>query len=290
MDRKQLIKALEAKYGVKAKYLGAPSFAYEVAIKEKICTIDKEGKILTASGEDLLPEELLNEAFETDSEEIEAAVDATPLEENTSENKSEVNSSEEVRSSETMSYELKLPMEGHNAKTLRNLINMIYAKQPLIKKALGADAEILTEEFVYDINQVPMETVEEFQNALEQIENYSGQGIQFDFDEKTFAFKLELEPAKVDAAINLLALVNKNALAQNYASFKVKHTTNEKYTFRTWLLRLGMIGDEYKKARKELLRSLSGNGAFKEKGKADENEKEVLEDVLEMRTSFGGDK
>lgn len=271
MDRKQLIKALEAKYGVKAKYLGAPSFAYEFAIKEKICTIDKEGRILVASGQELRVEELLNEAVETDSEKTEATVDTTQLEENTSENKSEVNSSEDVLTSETMNYELKLPMEGHNAKTFRNLINMIYAKQPLIKKALGTDDEILTEQFVQDINQFQMETLEEFQNTLQQIENYSGQGIQFNFEEKTFTFKLEIEPNKVDAAINLLALVNKNALAQNYASFKAKPVTNEKYTFRTWLLRLGMIGDEYKKVRKELLRNLSGNGAFKSPNKEGEN-------------------
>ena len=39
---------------------------------------------------------------------------------------------------------------------------------------------------------------------------------------------------------------------------------NEKYAMRTWLLRLGMIGPEYKGCRKVLLENLSGNGAFRD--------------------------
>ncbi len=39
---------------------------------------------------------------------------------------------------------------------------------------------------------------------------------------------------------------------------------NEKYTFRVWLLRLGMIGDEFKTARKHLLDHLDGNIAWKD--------------------------
>ena len=43
----------------------------------------------------------------------------------------------------------------------------------------------------------------------------------------------------------------------------VKETDNEKYTFRCFLLRLGMIGTEYKTTRKILLRNLTGNSAFR---------------------------
>ena len=38
---------------------------------------------------------------------------------------------------------------------------------------------------------------------------------------------------------------------------------NEKYAFRYFLLRLGMIGTEYKSARKVLLRNLTGSPAFR---------------------------
>ena len=43
----------------------------------------------------------------------------------------------------------------------------------------------------------------------------------------------------------------------------VKGTDNEKYTFRCFLLRLGMIGTEYKTTRRILLRNLTGNSAFR---------------------------
>ena len=43
----------------------------------------------------------------------------------------------------------------------------------------------------------------------------------------------------------------------------VKETDNEKYTFRCFLLRLGMIGTEYKTTHKILLRNLTGNSAFR---------------------------
>ena len=43
----------------------------------------------------------------------------------------------------------------------------------------------------------------------------------------------------------------------------VKETDNEKYTFRCFLLRLGMIGTDYKTTRRILLRNLTGNSAFR---------------------------
>ncbi|MDD7220678.1 MAG: hypothetical protein PUI16_12015 [Clostridia bacterium] len=41
---------------------------------------------------------------------------------------------------------------------------------------------------------------------------------------------------------------------------------NEKYAFRCFLLWLGFIGDEYKAARRVLLKNLTGNGAWKNGG------------------------
>lgn len=53
-------------------------------------------------------------------------------------------------------------------------------------------------------------------------------------------------------------------------SRKIKRVTasereveNERYAFRCFLLRLGFIGDEYKSARKTLLKNLSGSSAFR---------------------------
>ena len=54
--------------------------------------------------------------------------------------------------------------------------------------------------------------------------------------------------------------------------------TNEKYTFRVWLMRLGMMGSEYKTARKLLLRNLKGNAAFRTKDQA-----EIAKDKLKAQ-------
>jgi hypothetical protein len=40
-------------------------------------------------------------------------------------------------------------------------------------------------------------------------------------------------------------------------------TTNAKFTFRTWLIRLGLNGDEFETARHHLLKNLEGDIAWR---------------------------
>ena len=56
---------------------------------------------------------------------------------------------------------------------------------------------------------------------------------------------------------------------QRRASRAKTNPENEKYTFRTWLLRLGMIGDEFKTARQHLLKNLEGNIAWRDPAQAE---------------------
>ena len=53
------------------------------------------------------------------------------------------------------------------------------------------------------------------------------------------------------------------ARAQKRVTAKEKIVDNEKYAFRCFLLRLGMIGNAYKESRKILLQNLTGSSAFK---------------------------
>ena len=165
---------------------------------------------------------------------------------------------------EPINLEIGLPLEGYQGQTLRNLLNIIYSKQPLIKKALDLDTDLVSKEVINALDQQPMTTLEYFQKALE---DHNCPGIGFDFKNETITFKLGQggdDPEKVQAATQLLGLVNLNARrSKQNISAKVKAADNEKYTFRTWLLRLGMIGDEYKLARWVLLKNLSGNSAFR---------------------------
>ncbi len=75
--------------------------------------------------------------------------------------------------------------------------------------------------------------------------------------------------------MSLLTAISHQALEQTRASHTKTESTNEKYTFRTWLLRLGMIGDEFKTARHHLLKNLDGSIAWKDPAQA-EAQKERL--------------
>ena len=69
------------------------------------------------------------------------------------------------------------------------------------------------------------------------------------------------ETAKAYAEfISMLCLM---ARTQKRVTAKEKIVDNEKYAFRCFLLRLGMIGSAYKESRKILLQNLIGSSAFK---------------------------
>lgn len=246
MTRKELAHKLAEHLEVAPAYLGAPSFAYQVGDY----TVDRHSNILDTQGQEVELEELLVNMVEEDYMEVEA----------TQETASETE--------EPVVLEIGLPLEDHQGKSLRNLIHTIYSKQLLIKKALGLETDLVSEEAITALAQEPMASLDHFRKAMEGI---TCPGIDFDFEKETITFKLGQDgddPDKVEAATQLLALINKSArgLKRN-ASAKVKSTDNEKYTFRTWLLRLGMIGNEYKTARKVLLKNLSGNSAFRKQAK-----------------------
>ena len=67
----------------------------------------------------------------------------------------------------------------------------------------------------------------------------------------------------VRAYTDFISKLCEMAQKQKRAVAKEKPTENEKYAFRCFLLRLGMIGDDYKTSRKILLQNLTGSSAFK---------------------------
>ena len=67
----------------------------------------------------------------------------------------------------------------------------------------------------------------------------------------------------VRAYTDFISKLCEMAQKQKRAVAKEKAVENEKYAFRCFLLRLGMIGDDYKTSRKILLQNLTGNSAFK---------------------------
>ena len=245
MTRKELVHKLAERLEVRPVYLAAPSFAYQVGNY----TVDRQGNILDSQGQ----VQELDALLAGGKEELETMTEQETIEAGT-----------EQETAEPINLEIGLPLEGYQGQTLRNLLNIIYSKQPLIKKALDLDTDLVSKEVINALDQQPMTTLEHFQKALA---DKNCPGIDLNFDKETITFKLGQggdDPEKVEAATELLALVNLSARrSKQKISAKVKATDNEKYTFRTWLLRLGMIGDDYKVARRVLMENLSGNSAFR---------------------------
>ena len=76
-------------------------------------------------------------------------------------------------------------------------------------------------------------------------------------------FKSTLDVYRITAYQQFCTLLNLMALNSKSASSKKTETDNDKFTFRVFLIRLGMNGEEYKRSRKILLENLEGNSAFR---------------------------
>ena len=260
MDRKEIVKALGEHFGVKPEYLGVPSFAYQIETEGETYTIDRAGNITNAEGIELELETILKPAVQEDANEV------------TEEQIEEINIEEQTEEIQNEPFEIAITMEGHTGITLRNLINMIYSKQELIIKSLAISEDIINEDFVKGINEVKIQTLEEFKREVDNIGKENCKGIEFDFDNKKISFEFINEEAdeKIKAYTQFIELLDKSAKELKHASAKVSVTDNPKFTFRVFLIRLGMVGDEYKTARKILLKNLDGNAAFRY-GKPEKN-------------------
>ena len=64
------------------------------------------------------------------------------------------------------------------------------------------------------------------------------------------------------AYISLVLAVSNQALTQKSASLRVTQSENPRYTFRCWLIRIGLNGQEFKNCRKHLISHLEGNIAW----------------------------
>ena len=198
-----------------------------------------------------------------------------------------------------------------DARTLRNITNIMAAKEDLIYKALQVSVarqnrwcKPVEERFLEELNQKKPGTLEEvrhiwYNGASRQRDHYDESryhclNLHSVFQKGTVEFRLfngTTHAGKIKAYIQLCLAIGAQALNQTSASRRKTQTTNEKYTFRTWLLRLGLNGDEFKTARLHLLKHLDGCIAWKDPAQA-EAQKERLrlkrEKEQQMRT-FGSE-
>ena len=82
-------------------------------------------------------------------------------------------------------------------------------------------------------------------------------------------FKVE-QDGDADAYCMFISMLCEFAKNQSRINRKPDTSDNPKYTMRCFLIRLGMVGAEFKAARKAILRNLTGNSAFRKVGATNE--------------------
>ena len=85
----------------------------------------------------------------------------------------------------------------------------------------------------------------------------------FQFDNPTAERKGGIHAGQLKSYIQLCLALSQMAKSVRTASPKPQQNENPKYAMRTWLLRLGFIGDEFKTARDLFTNRLDGDAAFR---------------------------
>lgn len=192
----------------------------------------------------------------------------------------------------------------HDAKTLRNIVNIMASKEDLLYKALRVqiDRQYYCQKadlrFLDDVNLKHPKSMEELERlwyngdsrryAHYDSTRYHALNLHSVFSKGTIEFRMfnsTLHAGEVKSYIQLCLAISHQALTQKCASRNRTQSENEKYTFRTWLLRLGLIGDEFKTARQHLLKNLDGNIAWKDPAQAERQKERLLRQRLEQAHS-----
>lgn len=125
--------------------------------------------------------------------------------------------------------EIGYPREGFTEEGIQNLRLMVQAKEVLIKKALGVD-------------DLPIEV---------------------DETEIIFPwFRTGLTGEEIHAFAQFITMLCKTAKSKKRVMAETKAVDNEKFRMRVFCISLGMIGSEFKLARKLLGKNLLGNSAW----------------------------
>ena len=174
----------------------------------------------------------------------------------------------------------------HTPKTLRNLVNIVNAKEDLLTQALQISPE-RRERWCQEVDPYFLQVLNRRRPTT------SGQLAQLWYDDRDWeyhahdhydrsryhllnlhavwqkgtiefrAFNSTLHAGEIKAYIQLCMAISHQALTVSTASPTRPVTDNPAYTFRCWLLRLGLNGEEFKTARTHLLKHLPGNAAWR---------------------------
>lgn len=179
---------------------------------------------------------------------------------------------------------IHLDGKDHNATSIKNFINIIASKNDLFYKALQIDPERarfckkMDENLVNRINRIRNKTLKRIEDIWyagysdSRATHYHRSRYHFlnlhsfftgNHTVELRGFNSELHAGKIRSYIVLSLALNNQALTQKSASAKKPQVENEKFAMRTYLNRIGFIGDEFKNCREHLTTHLSGSAAWR---------------------------
>ena len=175
---------------------------------------------------------------------------------------------------------------NHNRQSLKNLLSIMYSKEDILFKALKVNPNRI-DDYCQKVREPMLEkarklSADETKNltALESIwyegnvqsrehynwTRYYALNLHSVFYRGTVewrCFNSTLHAGKVAAYVNLCLAMSAQAIAQRSTVMRKTHSDNELFTFRVWLVRLGLNGDEFKNTRNHLLANLDGDRAYR---------------------------
>lgn len=184
---------------------------------------------------------------------------------------------------------------GHTPQTMRNLANIMASHESLIADALDLDrgrmnryCRTVDPRFLEQVNKKKPKTMAALadiwytSNGAGCGRNHHYNGSRYHmlnyhatFTKGTIEFRLfqfdapadgkwnGLHAGQLKSYIQLCLALSQMAKTVKSASPKPQQNENPKYAMRTWLLRLGFIGEEFKTAREILTKRLTGDTAFR---------------------------
>ena len=260
-QRKALAQKIGEMIGAEVEYLGVPSCAYEI----DFFTLSKDAVLSFSDRSDTdIVEKVLNGLADAgyDSETVTPpeGTDAAEADE-----PEEADAEPEPNSGFPLNASISFSLADHTVQSLTNLICMIHSRGPLISKATGgnfsADKTLADESGKHEFRSVHelIAFIREWDET-----NPPLTGISFDSDKLTFdGFGQEADADHVQTFMKLAGAMNNMALTQQRVQAKDVDDSNEKYSLRVWLIRLGLNGNDCKADRKRLMENLSGHTAFR---------------------------
>ena len=244
-DRKALAKALADKLGTTAKYMGPPTFGYQVGDY----IVDRDGNI---EGEDF---EALRDFLQSigcfPEEETEPAGEQTEPE------------TETPDSGTQDQVSISVPADDLTAPQLKNLIFMLYTKQYLIGKMTGGDQLSIPDTLIARLMESTPETTADFIPLLDAAKEDGLTGFDFADGKITVTYQAHPdEPERNMVYAMLTARILKAAKEATRVFPERQEPENEKYFARAWLVRIGYGGADSKAERNLLLKHLKGHSAF----------------------------